>query len=100
MMWRCRQARPAASCTHDATEAARLPHAARELQGHASAQPLRVFWLASRPERCSLSPPPLPRLQVAQHPPDMPAEAWVAVLMASNVLRVAICGMLCCAAAR
>lgn len=43
---------------------------------------------------------PPPRPQVAQHPPDIPAEAWVAVLLASNVLRVAICGLLCCAAAR
>lgn len=38
--------------------------------------------------------------QVANRPDDMPAEAWVMFLLASNVLRVAVCGALCFVAAR
>ncbi|PRW45490.1 electron transfer flavo -ubiquinone oxidoreductase [Chlorella sorokiniana] len=38
--------------------------------------------------------------QVANRPDDMPAEAWIMFLLASNVLRVAVCGALCFVAAR
>lgn len=39
-------------------------------------------------------------MQVANRPDDVPPEAWIVFLLASNVLRVAVCGALCFVAAR